>query len=207
MSMQTAADETGWSALFWEAFRRSKNAMMLLDDRRCLVEVNAAYLSLSGCRRSELIGRPVYERVAGGPLVSTPEWRALLGKKQFTATADLVRADGGRMTVEIAGHPEIVTGRQLVLFVVMRAAPSSRRLPAESVTPLERVAFSRRELEVIRLLGMGLTGPEVAGELNVAHNTVRTHARNAMTKAGARSRAQLVAVALAEGLYWRESSE
>jgi PAS domain S-box-containing protein len=205
--MQTVAHEAGWTGLFWEAFRRSKNAMMLLDDRRCLVEVNGAYLSLSGCRRSELIGRPVYERVAGGPLVSTREWRALLGKKEFTGTADLVRPDGGRVTIEVAAHPEIVTGRQLVLFVVMRAASSRRPLPPERVTPPERVAFSRRELEVIGLLGTGLTGPEVAGELQLAHNTVRTHVRNAMSKSGARSRAQLVAVALAEGLYWRGSPE
>ena len=55
---------------------------------------------------------------------------------------------------------------------------------------------------MVKLLAMGLSGPEVAEELRIAHNTVRTHTRNAMTKIGARSRAQLVAKSLGDGLCW-----
>ena len=57
---------------------------------------------------------------------------------------------------------------------------------------------------MVRLLALGLTGPEVAEELQLAHNTVRTHVRNAMAKSGARSRAQLVARAVGEGTVWRD---
>jgi DNA-binding CsgD family transcriptional regulator len=49
-------------------------------------------------------------------------------------------------------------------------------------------------------VALGRSGPEIADELGIAHDTVRTHVRNAMTKAGARSRAHLVARALGEGL-------
>ena len=45
----------------------------------------------------------------------------------------------------------------------------------------------------------GDSGPEIAEELGIAHDTVRTHVRNAMEKIGARSRAHLVAKALGEG--------
>ena len=41
---------------------------------------------------------------------------------------------------------------------------------------------------------------EIADELHLSHDTVRTHIRNAMAKTGARSRAHLVAKALGEGL-------
>jgi DNA-binding NarL/FixJ family response regulator len=44
------------------------------------------------------------------------------------------------------------------------------------------------------------TGPEIADELDICRDTVRTHVRNAMTKLGARSRAHLVAKALGDGL-------
>jgi DNA-binding CsgD family transcriptional regulator len=47
---------------------------------------------------------------------------------------------------------------------------------------------------------MGATGPEIAEDLHISHDTVRSHVRNAMTKLGARSRAHLVAKALAAGL-------
>ena len=51
----------------------------------------------------------------------------------------------------------------------------------------------------MRLVALGDTGPEIAAELQISHNTVRTHVRNSMQRVGARSRAQLVAKALGEG--------
>ena len=48
-------------------------------------------------------------------------------------------------------------------------------------------------------MSLGRTGKEIADELHIAHDTVRTHVRNAQGKLGARSRAQLVAIALGEG--------
>ena len=50
---------------------------------------------------------------------------------------------------------------------------------------------------------MGLTSAEIADELHVSHNTVRTHVRNAMGKLEARSRAHLVAKSMAEARYWQ----
>jgi PAS domain S-box-containing protein len=192
----------GWAALFWEAFIRSKNAMVLLDDQRRHVAVNGAYLSISGFQRSEIIGRPVYEHVAGGPLVTEREWRALLHRAHFTGTADIVCSNGRQVTVEFAGHPELVTGRQLVLFVAIRASRTGRKHHDATPPRSDCVALSRREVEVIRLLALGFSGPEVAEELHLAHNTVRTHVRNAMAKVGARSRAQLVAMTMGEGMHW-----
>jgi PAS domain S-box-containing protein len=192
----------GWAALFWEAFIRSKNAMVLLDDERRHVAVNGAYLALSGFRRSEIIGRPVYEHVAGGPLVTEREWRALLHRDHFTGTADLVCSNGQRVTVDFAGHPEVVTGRQLVLFVAIRAGRAGRQHHDATPPRADCVALSQREREVVRLLALGLSGPEVAQELHLAHNTIRTHVRNAMAKVGARSRAQLVARTMGEGMHW-----
>lgn len=60
--------------------------------------------------------------------------------------------------------------------------------------------LSEREREVVRLVAQGRTGPEIADELHIARDTVRTHVSNAMTKMGARSRAELVAKALGAGL-------
>jgi PAS domain S-box-containing protein len=200
-----AGNDSGWSGLFWQAFTRSRNAMVLLDDHRRHVEVNGAYLALVGWPRRELIGRPVYELFAHGPMASTREWEAALAQKQFTGTAEIVCAGGEHVLVEFAGHPETVTGRRLVLFVALRTARAGRSLPGNAPSHLDARALSARELDVIRLLALGLSGPEVAAELQLAHNTVRTHVRNAMAKSGARSRAQLVAQAIGEGTVWRGS--
>ena len=204
MSIRAAPNDSGWSGLFWQAFTRSRNAMVLLDDQRCHVEVNGAYLALIGYQRRELIGRPVYELLAHGPLATTQQWEAALAQRQFTGQAEIVGAGGQHVMVEFAGHPELVTGRRLVLFVVLRTARAGRTLPEPASSPTEARALSSRELDVVRLLALGLTGPEVAEELQLAHNTVRTHVRNAMAKSGARSRAQLVARAVGEGIVWRD---
>ncbi len=204
MSTEAADIRSGWSALFRDAFNQSRNAMVLLDDDRCHVEVNGAYVKLVGYRPSELIGRRVSELRADGATVSVAQWHAALQQKQFTGTVEMLRADGGRVTVEFAGHPELVTGRKLILFVALRVARGGR-LREGGDPEAARPELSPRELDVVRLLALGFSGPEVAEELRIAHNTVRTHTRNAMTKVGARSRAQLVAMSLAECMYWPDA--
>ena len=42
--------------------------------------------------------------------------------------------------------------------------------------------LSKRELQVLRLLGTELTGPEIAQELTVSLNTMRTHTKNIYSK-------------------------
>jgi PAS domain S-box-containing protein len=192
----TRAD--GWSGLFWDAFKRSSNGMVLLDERRRHVEVNGAYLELLGHRRPALIGHPVYDIVVDGPAITADEWRVLIRQDQFDGTADLWRADGGRVRVHFAGHPELVTGRRLILLVVLDSARGGRRLTGNA-TPAEGTeSLTPREREIVSLMALGRNGPEVAAELHVSYHTVRTHVRNAMIKLGARSRAQLVAIALAD---------
>jgi PAS domain S-box-containing protein len=189
--------------LFTAAFTQSRNAMALLDERRCHVDVNGAYLALLGHPRRELIGRPVYEFVVGGPTITPAEWRAALESGRFTGETQLRSADGKSVSVQWAATTETVTGRRLALFVALntsRWGGAFRRSP-QPERPT-RLPLTGRELEVVRLVALGSSGPEIADELRITHDTVRTHARNAMIKAGARSRAQLVAKAIGEGLIF-----
>jgi PAS domain S-box-containing protein len=189
-----------WAQLFSTAFTQSRNAMVLLDGHRRHVDVNGAYLKLLGYRREELIDRPMYRYVVGGPLASSTEWKAAMHKQQFTGEVELVSADGARVAVQWAATTEVGTGKRLVLFVALNTSRWGPRFRREM--PLEHgpESLSAREREVVRLVALGNTGPEIADELRIAHDTVRTHVRNAMEKSGSRSRAQLVAKALGEGL-------
>ena len=202
----TAPADSGWMPLFFSAFRRSKNAMVLVDERRRIVEVNGASLQLLGYRREQLIGRHVWEFVIGGPMVSDREWKAALHQSQFTANGDVRRADGGRVTVEVAGHPALVTGRRLVLCVAVTSNRRGRRPSSAPIAGASSLPLSARELEIVGLIASGSSGPEIAQDLQVSYNTVRTHVRNSMTKLGTRSRAQLIAKLLGEGLLWPEQA-
>ena len=52
--------------------------------------------------------------------------------------------------------------------------------------------LSQRELEVLRLLATDRTGPEIAGELYVSLNTLRTHTKRIFTKLDVKTRAAAV---------------
>jgi PAS domain S-box-containing protein len=186
--------------LFIAAFTEAKNAMALVDARRRLVDVNGAFISLLGYQRQTVVGRPVHRYLVGGPLLSPAEWKLALAAGRANGEAELLCADGGRVAVQWAATTEVVTGRRLTLVVALstsRWGASFRR------TIRRRTAsdpLSGREREIVRLVALGNTGPEIADELQIAHATVRTHVRNAMAKTDARSRAQLVAKALGYGL-------
>ena len=188
----------GWSALFSTAFKQSRNAMVLVDDERRHVDVNGAYLKLAGYTRDEVIGRPVWEFVVGGPRATEREWDRAIAHGELSGQTELVCADGTTVTVQYAGHTEVATGQRLVLFVVLSTSRWGRHSRREPETGASET-LSAREREIVRLVAAGQTGPEIAEQLHISHATVRTHVRNAMAKVGARSRAHLVAKALGDG--------
>jgi LuxR family maltose regulon positive regulatory protein len=81
----------------------------------------------------------------------------------------------------------------LSLLAGRRPAP-----PPAGPPPLEPLSGS--ELRVLRYLPTNLSGPEIAGELYVSHNTVRTHITHLYGKLGTHTRAEAVARARALGL-------
>jgi DNA-binding NarL/FixJ family response regulator len=60
--------------------------------------------------------------------------------------------------------------------------------------------LTNRELEVTRLAADGRSNQDIAHDLHLSVLTVRTHIQRAMTKLGARDRAQLVVIAYKNGL-------
>ncbi len=197
------ATPEGWPGLFSAAFAQSRNAMVLLDAERRHREVNGAYLRLLGYRRDELLGKHVWEIVEDGPMVTEAEWREHLAEHRFSGDASMIAADGSIVRVHWGATVEVCTGQRFVLFVALSTSLAgahfrrTRHLDPEVLRPL-----SDREREILYLIALGHTSPEIADMLHITHNTVRTHARNAMDKTGARSRAHLVAKALGEGLVF-----
>ncbi|HEX6021910.1 MAG TPA: LuxR C-terminal-related transcriptional regulator [Solirubrobacter sp.] len=92
-----------------------------------------------------------------------------------------------------------VTGRRPVLFVVLGTARWGRQFRRAVDHDEPARELTERECEIVRLVALGASGREIADELHISHETVRTHVRNAMTELHTRSRAHLVAKALAGG--------
>jgi DNA-binding NarL/FixJ family response regulator len=71
---------------------------------------------------------------------------------------------------------------------------------ADAASPARLQLLTPRELEVLSLVAMGLSNDELAQHLVVSPLTAKTHVNRAMTKLGARDRAQLVVIAYESGL-------
>jgi PAS domain S-box-containing protein len=189
----------GWSRLFKTAFQQSRNAMLMTDERREILEVNGALLSLVGRKQEALIGRPMWEFVVGGPLQTEDEWAATIAETRFAGEAELRTAEGSAVAVQWAATAERVTGGRRVLFVALSDSRWGARFRRDVPDEHTQSRLTPRERQIVHLVALGASSPEIAAELHISHQTVRTHVRNAMAKLGARSRAHLVALALAEG--------
>ena len=69
----------------------------------------------------------------------------------------------------------------------------------EARTKAGELRLTPREREVFRLLALGLNAWQIAEELSISPDTVRTHVRNGVVKLGAKTRVQAVALALTLG--------
>ena len=85
--------------------------------------------------------------------------------------------------------------RRLVEDIAGRRRAQRPRLSADVLEPL-----TEREREVLALVAQGLSNDEIAAKLYVSPLTAKTHVSRAMSKLGARDRAQLVVTAYETGL-------
>jgi DNA-binding NarL/FixJ family response regulator len=84
--------------------------------------------------------------------------------------------------------------------VTRRLIETFAAAPAELRTDVDLELLTKREREVMALVATGLSNDEIADRLFVSVATAKTHVNRAMTKLGARDRAQLVVFAYESGL-------
>jgi DNA-binding NarL/FixJ family response regulator len=120
-------------------------------------------------------------------------WRRFLRSGQYTGARASVRAGGSEVPVDLVARLEFVDDGRVAIDLALAQGPSPASAPERSVVHL----LTARERAVITLIATGNETQEIAEALHISSSTVRTHVRNAMSKLGAHTRAQLVAVAMA----------
>lgn len=199
MELSRAALRGGedWEAAFQLLFETTATAVAILDERRRLVDLNEAAQRLLGHCQSPRAGEPIVWVVAAVERRrSATEWERLLREGRASGTRTLIGGDGAELKIAYSAVIETVPGGRRAVYTLTPAFASplqTNSLGVRSQPP------TRREAQVIRLIADGLDTAEIADTLQVSPNTVRSHVRNAMSKLGARTRAQLVARALGIG--------
>jgi PAS domain S-box-containing protein len=183
---------------FRELFESSRVAMSLLSPDRRYFEVNQAMADMLESDRDKLAGRPLNDFIPEGEQADADAaWTELrvsghrLGRRRVkTVAGGIVHMSYSVVAVDV---PEYGAA---YLVVTIEAHMEDDDPPP----PTPAAALTRREHEMVQLVALGLTGAEIAERLNLSPETVRTHVRHAMAKTGARTRAQLVAIAVSQQL-------
>jgi DNA-binding NarL/FixJ family response regulator len=173
-----------------ELARRAQPDVALVDIRMPVMD------GLEATRRLALLARP--PRV----LVLTT-----FGHDEYVYAAMKAGAGGfllkdvrrGQLTDAIR---RVLDGDTLVAPAITRRLIEEfcRRPSAERARRSELAELTPREVEVLTLIGRGLSNAEIAARLVVAETTVKTHVARVLSKLGLRDRAQAVVAAYEAGL-------
>ena len=152
----------------------------------------------------ELLGRLLRAAQDGGRHGSVIEIRvveALAHQKRGDTTEALASLERAMTLAEPEGYARTFLDEGAPMAALLTAiadrgsaTPYVRRLRAalgvapNTAAPAMVEPLSSRERDVLRLLGTDLNGPEIARELVVSLNTVRTHTKNLYMKLGVNNR-------------------
>jgi PAS domain S-box-containing protein len=172
--------------------------MCLIDEQRRVVEVNEAVLTLAQRSRGDVIGKPAIDFLALSDRARAEKrWQTILQSEsqRYEGTGTFLRADDSELEIDFAARMVRVGDRRLAIYVML--IKSARR-----VTPRRprgaKTALTRRERQIVTEISMGNATPQIAEDLHISPETVRTHVRNAMSKLNVHTRAQLVAHVVSE---------
>jgi DNA-binding NarL/FixJ family response regulator len=147
-------------------------------------ELDTAVLMLTTFDRDEYIYAALRIGASGFLLKDAPADR-LLDAVRVTAAGDALLA------------PSIT--RRLIEQFTHAARPAADEVP-EALAEL-----TPRELDVLRLVARGLSNAEIAAELVLGENTIKTHVAHVLGKLGLRDRVQAVVLAYESGLVAPQS--
>ena len=113
-----------------------------------------------------------------------------------------VTADHLAAAVRLVGTGDALLAPSITRRLVERFATGDRTATGRPVPRMDRdlAVLTPRELEVLTLLGGGLSNTELASTLTLSEATVKTHVARIFAKLSLRDRAQAVVLAYEKGL-------
>jgi NarL family two-component system response regulator LiaR len=131
--------------------------------------------------------------LVGGVLVALLQWTEF----HFVVLEHSVAIYGVLIAVLFAGAgiwlgTKLLAPRERIVEVEVAVEMPAKVAFAADDAARERLGITRRELEILGLVGRGLSNREIGEALFVSENTVKTHCSRAFDKLGARRRTEAV---------------
>jgi len=212
-------------AHLFELFEDTADGVYVVGDDQRLLFLNSAASRLLGRRPEDVVGLPCYEVILGDDYEGQtfcrkdcPTIQAVRRGKCIPNYDVLSRTGDGcdmwlNVSVVSAPDPEgagrlaihmfrDVTSRrkaevlaQQTIATVSQYAPDSDESAGTEPYPAPLPLLTRRELEVLRLLAVGMRDAQIAESLGIQRTTVRNHVEHILAKLGVHSRLEAVVFA------------
>ena len=193
MERMLGYNHLAWQELGLDALR----AALHPDDRACLREIQKKILSLtlelSAAQRLQIsFAYCLRVQAAGGRTLT------LSFHQVFTS----FHPDGTprRDFVVVTDVSYLKRQPHCVLQARLQDDAGDRIYRSVTFHTKPKVKFSPREIDVLKLVARGLSSKEIAEELYISYNTVSTHRKKLMKKAGVKKALDLVSFARDQGL-------
>jgi DNA-binding NarL/FixJ family response regulator len=126
---------------------------------------------------------------------------ALTSVLEDASVAGAIRAGAVGYLLKNASPDELRSAIRAAAQGQVRLSPeAAARLVREVRAPESPEALTKREIEVLRLVAAGRANKEIARELEVAEQTIKTHVSSVLSKLGVQSRTQAALHAFRIGL-------
>jgi DNA-binding NarL/FixJ family response regulator len=180
----------GWAAI--DVVRRRRPDVVLMDIRMP---------GLDGLRAAETILGDAELTAAVVMLTTFDVQRYVYEALRLGASGFLLKdAPSDRLldAIRVAAAGDALLAPAITRRLVERFAVVAR--PVDAAAPERLADLTARELEVLRLIARGRSNAEIASQLILGENTIKTHVSRVFAKLGLRDRAQAVVVAYETGL-------
>lgn len=147
-------------------------------------------LDVIGCT-AHLLKRAINETGAAVLLFSDADGREQIDKA--------VRVGAAGFVTTTAGGSEILAAVETAAGVLHRSAPSSET-DSKETWPGQHLGLTSRESEVVSLIVCGMSNKDIASEMYLSINSIKSYIRTGYRKMGVTSRSQAVLWGLEHGL-------
>jgi DNA-binding CsgD family transcriptional regulator len=174
-------------------FDGSRNAMLIADDARRYTAANDSACLLLETPRERLLTLSIDNFTPIAMLDELDQrWRDFLDAGTQAGAYTLQLPSGRRLEIEYSATANIGVGQHLSIFLSPSLGIERERVPVEALAD----RLTAREREVLGLVALGSTTPDIAERLTVSPETVRSHVKHAIEKLQARNRAHAVLLAI-----------
>jgi len=155
-------------------------------------EAGADYVKVFPC---SALGGPSYLKALLAPF---PQLKLIpTGGVTIANAADFLKAGAQAYVMKNLVHKELL---QTIRAVYAGRKTMSPEVAAQVAAHAGEEALTSREIDVLRLIAMGSANKEIAAQLSITEDTVKSRVKNILLKLGANDRTHAVTTAMRRGI-------